>query len=136
MRRGGPVCYRRVNAIFTPILLVFCRPWLDGLDNIPEHGPALFASNHLSFSDSLFLPLVVPRRVTFLAKSDYFTEKGFKGWLKRRFFKGVGQVPIERTGGEASQRALKTALRVLGDGGVLGIYPEGTRSPDGRLYRG
>lgn len=128
--------YWLVKAILTPILRTLFRPWVEGLENVPEHGPAIFASNHLSFSDSIFLPLVVPRRVTFLAKADYFTEKGFKGWLKRRFFKGVGQVPIERTGGEASERALKTGLRILADGQLLGIYPEGTRSPDGRLYRG
>ena len=99
-------------------------------------GPAIFASNHLSFSDSIFLPLVVPRRVTFLAKTDYFTGTGIKGRLTAAFFRGVGQVPVDRSGGRACEAALRTGLKVLGRGELLGIYPEGTRSPDGRLYRG
>jgi 1-acyl-sn-glycerol-3-phosphate acyltransferase len=112
------------------------RPWAEGLEHVPDHGPAIVASNHLSFSDSLFMPLVVPRRVTFLAKSDYFTGSGLKGWLTRVFFRGVGQVPVDRSGGRASEAALRAGLRVLHRGDLLGIYPEGTRSPDGRLYRG
>ncbi len=119
-----------------PILTVLFRPWTEGVENVPEHGAAIFASNHLSFSDSIFLPLVVPRRVTFLAKADYFNTPGFKGRLKAAFFTGVGQLPIERTGGRASEAALKQALTILRKGELLGIYPEGTRSPDGRLYRG
>ena len=103
---------------------------------IPAYGPAILASNHLSFLDSIFLPLMVPRRITFLAKSEYFTERGIKGRLKKAFFTGVGQVPIDRSGGKASEGALTTGIRILDDGKVLGIYPEGTRSPDGRLYRG
>ena len=90
----------------------------------------------MSFSDSIFMPLVVPRRVTFLAKSDYFTGPGLKGWATRVFFRGAGQVPVDRSGGRASEAALSTGLKVLGEGHLLGIYPEGTRSPDGRLYRG
>ncbi len=119
-----------------PVLRVFFRPWVQGMENIPEGGGAILASNHLSFSDSLFLPLVCPRRVTFLAKSEYFTSPGIKGWLTKMFFTAAGQVPVDRTGGRASEAAMQTSLRILGEGSLLGIYPEGTRSPDGHLYRG
>lgn len=119
-----------------PALRAMWRPWVKGLENIPENGGFIFASNHLSFSDHFFLALKVPRRITFLAKADYFNGPGLKGWLTARFFRGVGQIPIERSGGRASDAALKTGLKVLGRGDILGIYPEGTRSPDGRLYRG
>ncbi len=128
--------YWLVKAILTPILRLLFRPWVEGLEYVPKNGPAIIASNHVSFSDSFFMPLMVPRRVTFLAKSDYFTERGIKGFFKRQFFSGVGQVPIDRSGGQASEGAIRTAMRVLGEGKLLGIYPEGTRSPDGRLYRG
>jgi 1-acyl-sn-glycerol-3-phosphate acyltransferase len=124
------------RVILGPILRVVYRPWAEGLEHVPATGPAIVASNHLSFSDSLFMPLVVPRRVTFLAKSDYFTGRGIKGWLTRVFFRGIGQVPIDRSGGKASEAAIRAALKILGRGDLLGIYPEGTRSPDGRLYRG
>ncbi len=119
-----------------PILRVVFRPWVQGLDNIPADGPAILASNHLSFSDSFFLPLVCPRPITFLAKSEYFTGKGIKGFLIRTFFHGVGQVPLDRTGGRAAEAAMSTSMRILSEGSLLGIYPEGTRSPDSRLYRG
>jgi 1-acyl-sn-glycerol-3-phosphate acyltransferase len=115
--------------------LVF-RPWSRGRRNLPRRGPVILASNHLSFSDHFFGPLPLPRKVVFLAKAEYFTGKGIKGLASRAFFSGVGQIPIDRTGGEASERALRSGLRVLAEGNVLGIYPEGTRSPDGRLYRG
>jgi 1-acyl-sn-glycerol-3-phosphate acyltransferase len=124
------------RVILGPWLRLVYRPWAEGLEHIPAQGAAIVASNHLSFSDSLFMPLVVPRRVTFLAKSDYFTGSGVKGWLTRVFFRGVGQVPIDRSGGKASEAAIRAGLRVLRRGDLLGIYPEGTRSPDGRLYRG
>ena len=124
------------RVILGPLLRLVYRPWAEGLEHVPAQGPAIVASNHLSFSDSLFMPLVVPRRVTFLAKSDYFTGSGVKGWLTRVFFRGVGQVPVDRSGGKASEAALRAGLRVLRRGDLLGIYPEGTRSPDGRLYRG
>ncbi len=119
-----------------PIARLLFRPWVEGQEHIPESGPAIFASNHLSFSDSVFLPIVVPRRMTFLAKSDYFTGKGIKGRLTAAFFRGIGQLPIDRSGGKAGEAALSSGLRVLRRGQLLGIYPEGTRSPDGRLYRG
>ncbi len=119
-----------------PILRVLFRPWVEGLEHIPREGPAILVSNHLSFSDSIFLPLVVPRNVTFLAKMDYFTGRGLRGRLTAAFFRHAGQVPVDRSGGRASEGALRTGMRVLGCGNLLGIYPEGTRSPDGRLYRG
>ncbi|MFZ0324806.1 MAG: lysophospholipid acyltransferase family protein, partial [Actinomycetes bacterium] len=106
------------------------------LENIPDDGPAILASNHLSFSDSIFLPLMVPRNITFLAKSDYFTGRTLKGRLISWFFTSVGQVPVDRSGGRASEAAINTGVRVLNEGLLLGIYPEGTRSPDGKLYRG
>lgn len=124
------------RVVLGPLLRLVYRPWVEGLEHVPVQGAAIVASNHLSFSDSLFMPLVVPRRVTFLAKSDYFTGSGIKGWLTRVFFRGVGQVPVDRSGGRASEAALRAGLRVLHRGDLLGIYPEGTRSPDGRLYRG
>jgi 1-acyl-sn-glycerol-3-phosphate acyltransferase len=115
---------------------VLFRPWVRGIENIPTTGPVILASNHLSFSDSIFLPLQSRRPVVFLAKSEYFTGKGIKGALTRWFFKSTGQLPIDRSGGKASEASLNTGLKVLSQGQVLGIYPEGTRSPDGRLYRG
>ncbi|MBL7501129.1 1-acyl-sn-glycerol-3-phosphate acyltransferase [Frankia sp. CNm7] len=128
--------YWVVKVFLSPFLRMFWRPWAEGLEHVPAEGPAILASNHLSFLDSIFLPFVVPRRVTFLAKSDYFTQRGVKGRAKRMFFSGVGQLPIDRSGGKASDAALRSGVRVLGQGKLLGIYPEGTRSPDGRLYRG
>lgn len=119
-----------------PWITLLYRPTVVGLDNIPEAGSAIIASNHLSFSDHFFLPLFVPRKITFLAKSDYFNGRGLKGRLTAGFFRGAGQLPIDRSGGSASDAALRTGLRVLRSGQLLGIYPEGTRSPDGRLYRG
>jgi 1-acyl-sn-glycerol-3-phosphate acyltransferase len=130
------VLYRVVKIVVSPILRLIFRPWVQGLDHVPLEGPAILASNHLSFSDSIFLPLVVPRKITFLAKSDYFTGRGVKGRAKSSFMKSVGQVPVDRSGGRASEAAITTGLRVLAGGDFLGIYPEGTRSPDGRLYRG
>jgi 1-acyl-sn-glycerol-3-phosphate acyltransferase len=122
--------------VLGPILKLLFRPWVEGAENIPKEGAAILASNHLSFSDSIFLPLMAQRRITFLAKADYFTGRGVKGFLTKGFFKGVGQVPIDRSGGAASEAALRKATEILGRGELLGIYPEGTRSPDGRLYRG
>ena len=118
-----------------PVKLAF-RPRVEGLHHIPDEGPAILASNHLSFSDSIFLPLAVKRRITFPAKKEYFTGKGVKGWLVKQFFTVTGQIPIDRSGGSASMDALNKGLEVLRRGELFGIYPEGTRSPDGRLYRG
>ena len=119
-----------------PLLRGVFRPWVSGAENIPAHGAVLLASNHLSFIDSIFLPLVIERNMVFLAKSEYFTGKGLKGWLTKMFFLGTGMLPIDRSGGKASEASLNTGLRVLAEGHILGIYPEGTRSPDGKMYRG
>lgn len=119
-----------------PIVRFLFRPWVEGIHHVPAHGPAVLASNHLSFSDSIFLPLMLPRRITFPAKMEYFTGRGMQGRFKAAFFRGTGQIPIDRTGGEASQGAMRAGLEVLRRGELFGIYPEGTRSPDGRLYRG
>ncbi len=128
--------YGLLRAFLTPFLMVLFRPKVIGLRNVPVTGPVILASNHLSFSDSIFMPLVVPRKVTFLAKSEYFTSPGPKGLLKKLTFIALGQVPVDRSGGRRSEAALITGLKVLSDGNCLGIYPEGTRSPDGRLYKG
>ena len=128
--------YGLLRAFLTPFLMVLFRPKVSGLRNVPVTGPVILASNHLSFSDSVFMPLVVPRKVTFLAKSEYFTAPGPKGLLKKLTFIALGQVPVDRSGGRRSEAALITGLKVLSDGNCLGIYPEGTRSPDGRLYKG
>jgi 1-acyl-sn-glycerol-3-phosphate acyltransferase len=117
-------------------LKIVFRPRASGVKNVPRRGPVIIASNHLSFSDHFFGPLPVPRKVIFLAKAEYFTGRGLKGLISKAFFTGVGQIPIDRGGGTASEQAIQTGLRVLAAGQVLGIYPEGTRSPDGRLYRG
>jgi 1-acyl-sn-glycerol-3-phosphate acyltransferase len=122
--------------VLGPLLRFIFRPWVRGVENVPSSGAAILASNHLSFSDSIFLPLQCPRPVVFLAKSEYFTGRGLKGWLVKTFFKATGQLPIDRSGGKASEAALNTGLGVLEQGQLLGIYPEGTRSPDGKLYRG
>jgi 1-acyl-sn-glycerol-3-phosphate acyltransferase len=122
--------------ILGPWLRLIFRPDVEGRENVPDTGPAILASNHLSFSDSIFMPLMVKRKVTFVAKAEYFTGKGLKGWLTKMFFVGTGTIPVDRSGGRAAQAALDTQLRVLRGGNLAGIYPEGTRSPDGRLYRG
>ncbi len=123
-------------AIGGPLKLAF-RPWVEGVENIPAEGPAILASNHLSFSDSFFLPAVLDRKVTFIAKAEYFTTPGVKGRMTAAFFKGVGQLPVDRSGARgAGEAAIKSGIEVLERGELFGIYPEGTRSPDGRLYRG
>lgn len=128
--------YGILRAFLTPFLMILFRPKVKGLRNVPGSGPVIIASNHLSFSDSIFMPLVVPRKVTFLAKSEYFTSPGPKGLLKKLTFIALGQVPVDRSGGRRSEAALITGLKVLAEGKCIGIYPEGTRSPDGRLYKG
>ncbi|MFC3688407.1 lysophospholipid acyltransferase family protein [Aquipuribacter hungaricus] len=128
--------YWAVKTVLGPVLRSLFRPWVRGGEHVPTTGGAILASNHLSFSDSIFLPLMLKRRVTFLAKAEYFTGTGVKGRAKALFFRGVGQLPVDRSGGKASEAALRSGLRVLRRGDLLGIYPEGTRSPDARLYRG
>lgn len=124
------------HIVLGPLIALVYRPKVSGIENIPSDGPVILAGNHLSFIDSVFMPLFVHRRVSFLAKSDYFTGKGLKGWATRVFMEAAGQLPIDRSGGKASEASLNTGLRVLSEGKILALYPEGTRSPDGRLYRG
>ncbi len=131
-----PLYWFLKNVLVGPFVQTVFRPWIRGLENVPERGAVIFASNHLSFVDSVFLPLQVNRHIVFLAKSEYFTGTGLKGWIVRQFFLGIGQAPIDRSGGKASEASLDAGLRVLNSGLQLGIYPEGTRSPDARLYRG
>jgi 1-acyl-sn-glycerol-3-phosphate acyltransferase len=119
-----------------PLLRLVFRPTVEGLENVPSEGPAILASNHLSYADWLFMPAALNRKVTFVAKAEYFTTPGLKGWLQRHFFSGAGQVPIDRSSADAAAGALLSAKRVLSQGELFGIYPEGTRSHDGRLYRG
>ncbi len=124
------------NLVAGPLLRSTFRPWVTGIENIPAKGGVILASNHLSFIDSVFLPLLVDRNLVFLAKSDYVTGTGLKGWSTKMFFTATGMLPIDRSGGKASEASHNTGLRVLAEGRMLGIYPEGTRSPDGRMYRG
>lgn len=123
--------YWVIKAIVTPVMRIIVRVKVEGKENLPTSGPVILAANHRSFIDSLFIPLVVKRRVTFVAKAEYFDSKK-TAW----FFRGVGQIPIRREGGSASDGALAAAADVLNDGGVFGIYPEGTRTRTGRLHRG
>ncbi len=128
----GRVAYWVLKAVLTPIFLVLFRVKVEGREHIPKHGPAVLAANHQSFCDSFFIPLVVARRVTFLAKAEYFDS-----WKTAWFFRAAGQIPVRRTGGSASERALETArVDVLGKGRLLGLYPEGTRSLDGYVHKG
>jgi 1-acyl-sn-glycerol-3-phosphate acyltransferase len=131
------VLYWLMKYVFPgPFIRLLYRPWVEGMEHVPEDGPAILASNHLSFSDSIFLPLMVSRRITFLAKDDYFAGRGLKGRLIAWWFRAVGQVPVDRSGGRASEAAIGTGVGILNEDKLLGIYPEGTRSHDGRLYRG
>ncbi|MGH3770183.1 MAG: lysophospholipid acyltransferase family protein [Pseudonocardiaceae bacterium] len=124
------------HLLLGPLMRLACHPRVQGAEHIPGRGGAILASNHLAVADSFFLPLMVRRRVTFLAKREYFTTPGLRGWLTRQFFSAAGQVPIDRASASAAQAALDTGTRLLAQGKLLGIYPEGTRSPDGRLYKG
>lgn len=124
------------NLFIGPLVKTVFRPWISGAENIPRSGGVIIASNHLSFVDSVFLPIMLDRPIVFLAKSEYFSGRGIKGAVVREFFKGIGMLPIDRSGGKASEASLNTGLGVLAREQVLGIYPEGTRSPDGKLYRG
>lgn len=130
--------YRLLKVVLLgPLLRVLFRPRTQGRHNIPPEGPAILAANHLSFADTLLMPLMVPRRpVIFIGKAEYFTGRGLKGRLVAAFFRAVGTIPVDRTSGRGALAALHTGQRVLKEGNLLGIFPEGTRSPDGRLYRG
>ncbi|WP_327123526.1 lysophospholipid acyltransferase family protein [Streptomyces sp. NBC_01727] len=122
--------------ILGPLLRLLFRPRIEGLEHIPEKGAAIVAGNHLSFSDHFLMPAIIRRRITFLAKAEYFTGPGLKGRLTAAFFRSAGQIPVDRSGKEAGQAAIREGLGVLNKGELLGIYPEGTRSHDGRLYKG
>jgi 1-acyl-sn-glycerol-3-phosphate acyltransferase len=119
-----------------PVAKAVFRPRAEGREHVPAAGAVILASNHLAASDWIFMPMSLRRRVTFLAKAEYFTGTGLKGRLRRAFFAGAGQVPIDRSSATAAEGAIRTGIRILREGKVLGIYPEGTRSPDGRLFRG
>src|SRR4051794_734429 len=135
-RRCGLFYWLLKWVLIGPVLKLVFRPRTEGAENVPAEGPAILASNHLSYADWLFMPLTLPRRVTFVAKAEYFTSPGIKGWFQKKFFSSAGQVPIDRSGATAAEGALSAAKRILREGGLFGIYPEGTRSHDGRLYRG
>ncbi|MCD4534211.1 1-acyl-sn-glycerol-3-phosphate acyltransferase [Nocardioides sp. cx-169] len=128
--------YRVLHTVVPPLAKAIWRPTVNGVDNIPRTGGVILASNHLSFADSMVIPIVAPRRVAFLAKSDYFTGTGVRGALSRMWFEGMGMLPVDRDDSKAALASLDTALSVLRRGEAFGIYPEGTRSRDGRLYRG
>jgi 1-acyl-sn-glycerol-3-phosphate acyltransferase len=128
--------YSVVHTVVAPTAKLIWRPTVRGLENIPATGAVLLASNHLSFADSLVIPIIVPRKVAFLAKSDYFTGTGLRGAISRLWFEGIGMLPVDRDDPKAALGSLDTALEVLGRGEAFGLYPEGTRSRDGRLYRG
>nr|WP_245989379.1 lysophospholipid acyltransferase family protein [Agromyces tardus] len=133
--RPGPV-YTIVRGILRPLVRLVYRPKITGSEHVPKRGPVIFASNHLSFVDSIVIPLAAPRPVQFLAKSHYFTGKGLKGWVSRTFFTAIGAVSVERGAGAQAQAALDQGRRILESGSAFALYPEGTRSLDGRLYRG
>jgi 1-acyl-sn-glycerol-3-phosphate acyltransferase len=128
--------YAAVHTLVPPVARAIWRPTVEGLENLPRTGPVIVASNHLSFADSMVIPIVAPRRVVFMAKEDYFTGTGVKGAAIRAWFSGIGMVPVDRDDTKAALASLDIALEVLGRGEAFGIYPEGTRSRDGRLYRG
>ena len=128
--------YEVTHAVVPPLAKAVWRPTVEGLDNVPASGPVIVASNHVSFADSLVIPIVAPRKVVFLAKQDYFTGTGIKGALQRGWFSGHGMIPVDRDDSKAALASLDIALEVLGRGEAFGIYPEGTRSRDLRLYRG
>ena len=128
--------YRVLHSVVPPLAKAIWRPTVRGLENVPSTGGVILASNHLSFIDSVVIPVVVKRKVVFLAKSDYFTGPGVKGALSRAWFEGLGMLPVDRDDAKAALASLDVALEVLGRGEAFGLYPEGTRSRDGRLYRG
>jgi 1-acyl-sn-glycerol-3-phosphate acyltransferase len=130
------IFYTVMHSVVPPLAKAVWRPTVEGLDNVPAAGPVIVASNHVSFADSLVIPIVAPRKVVFLAKSDYFTGTGLRGAVSRAWFGGLGMIPVDRADTRAALASLDIALEVLGRGEAFGIYPEGTRSRDGRLYRG
>jgi 1-acyl-sn-glycerol-3-phosphate acyltransferase len=136
VRQDERVLYGVLHRIIPPVLRAIWRPHVIGLAHLPPSGPLILASNHQSFIDSVVIPAVTPRPVNVLAKSDYFEGRGIKGRLVREWFVTFGAMPVDRDDSRAAIASLDTALVVLAEGGAFGIYPEGTRSRDGRLYRG
>ncbi|QNP73761.1 1-acyl-sn-glycerol-3-phosphate acyltransferase [Streptomyces roseirectus] len=137
MTSEGPLSrFALLKAVLGPVMRLWFRPQVEGVENIPGDGPVILAGNHLTFIDSMILPLVCDRQVFFIGKDEYVTGTSLKGRLMAWFFTGVGMIPVDRDGGRGGVAALMTGRRVLEEGKVFGIYPEGTRSPDGRLYRG
>ncbi len=128
--------YWASHAVIAPTAKLLWRPTISGTENVPATGGVILASNHLSFIDSFAIPIVAPRPVSFLAKADYFTGTGVGGALRRGFFESTNAIPVDRHSSRAAQESLDAALAVLRDGRAFGIYPEGTRSRDGRLYKG
>ncbi|GAA1567121.1 lysophospholipid acyltransferase family protein [Actinomadura kijaniata] len=128
--------YTFMSRVVAPILRLLFRPRVEGVENVPHYGPLIVASNHLSFIDSFIIPLSIPRPVTYIAKADYFEGSGLKGRFARWFMTTLGHVPVQRGAQRAAMGALEQAVEILDNGGAFAIYPEGTRSPDGRLYRG
>ncbi|QTX05130.1 lysophospholipid acyltransferase family protein [Agromyces archimandritae] len=133
-RQGA--AYGLIAGVLRPLARLIYRPTITGVENVPKDGPVIFASNHLSFVDSIVIPLTSPRPVRFLAKSHYFTGTGVKGWITRTFFEAIGAVSVERGAGAAAQDALDQSKRIIDTGNAFALYPEGTRSLDGRLYKG
>ncbi len=134
--RKEQIFYSFMHTVVPPLARAVWRPTIEGKQNLPRRGPVILASNHLSFVDSLVIPIVAPRKVVFLAKADYFTGTGLRGALSRAWFQGIGMIPVDRDDTRAALGALDIASDVLARGEAFGIYPEGTRSRDGRLYRG
>lgn len=132
----GPVIYETLHRVLPPVLRAALRPHVFGLEHVPPTGGVIFASNHLSFADSIVIPAVAPRKVHFLAKAEYFEGTGVKGWVTKTWFEAIGMLPVDRDDSRSALASLDTALEVLAQGEAFGIYPEGTRSRDGRLYRG
>ncbi len=128
--------YETMRVAVPPVARAIWRPTVEGVEHVPPSGPVILASNHLSFADSVVIPVVVPRKVVFMAKSDYFTGPGIKGRAIKAWFNGLDMIPVDRDDNRSAVAALDVALEVLQRGEAFGVYPEGTRSRDGRLYRG
>jgi 1-acyl-sn-glycerol-3-phosphate acyltransferase len=136
VRTRGSVLYLIIRGVLAPLARLVYRPVVEGRDNLPARGPVILASNHLSFIDSIVIPLLTPRPVVFLAKAEYFDGRGVKGWLTRSLFTAIGAVPVRRGAHRSALASLDSALEVLAAGRIFAIYPEGTRSTDGRLHKG
>lgn len=127
--------YRTLQMTVSPTLRGLYGPVITGVENVPRTGPAIIAANHISFADEFFTPISAQRQIIYFAKSEYFTTPGIRGRAMAAFFHGLGQVPVDRDDPRAAVRVIETGVEVLAQGKALGIYPEGTRSPDGRLHK-